>query len=101
MFSHNFKLELSPIAGYFCSSFIMVGVAKSYGILMQPLVEEFKVEVTTASLGMAVGGGVYTLTGKMEEKFWLKYYKSDTIIHSVMVVIVLYLCNQCLSPLPL
>jgi hypothetical protein len=35
MFYHNFKLELSPIAGYFCSSFIMVGVAKSYGILMQ------------------------------------------------------------------
>jgi hypothetical protein len=80
MFYHNFKLELSPIAGYFCSSFVMVGVAKSYGILMQPLIDEFKVEITTASLGMAVGGGVYTLTGKMEEKFWLKYHKSDTII---------------------
>ncbi|XP_052057914.1 monocarboxylate transporter 12-B-like isoform X1 [Mytilus californianus] len=49
------------VVGYFASSFIMVGVAKSYGILMKPLMEEFDVDITIASLGMAVGAGIYTL----------------------------------------
>ncbi|XP_071163942.1 monocarboxylate transporter 12-like [Mytilus edulis] len=49
------------VFGYFVSSFIMVGVAKSYGILMKPLMEEFNVDITVASLGMAVGAGIYTL----------------------------------------
>lgn len=43
----------------------MVGVAKSYGILMKPLMEEFNVDITVASLGMAVGAGIYTLAGKL------------------------------------
>lgn len=50
------------VVGYFFSAFIMVGVGKSYGILMKPLMEEFHVDVTIASLGMAVSGAVYTIT---------------------------------------
>ncbi|CAC5418741.1 unnamed protein product [Mytilus coruscus] len=49
------------VVGYFASSFIMLGVAKSYGILMKPLMDEFNVDITTASLGNAVMAGTYTL----------------------------------------
>ncbi|VDI49557.1 MFS transporter, MCP family, solute carrier family 16 (monocarboxylic acid transporters), member 7 [Mytilus galloprovincialis] len=51
------------VVGYFFSSFIMLGVAKSYGILMKPLIDEFNVDITIASLGNAVMAGIYTLGG--------------------------------------
>lgn len=46
----------------------MVGVAKSYGLLMSPLMDEFSIDLTVASLGMAVGAGIYTITGIIEIK---------------------------------
>ncbi|XP_063427482.1 monocarboxylate transporter 12-like [Mytilus trossulus] len=49
------------VVGYFFSSFIMLGVAKSYGLLMKPLMDEFDVDITIASLGNAVMAGIYTL----------------------------------------
>lgn len=81
------------VLGYFCSSFIMVGVAKSYGILMQPLVEEFKVEVTTASLGMAVGGGVYTLTAPIFVTLGQHFTERGVVIFgAVFGCIIISLC---------
>ncbi|CAC5418739.1 unnamed protein product [Mytilus coruscus] len=50
--------------GYFGSSFIMLGVAKSYGILMKPLMDEFNVDITIASLGNAVMAGTFTLADR-------------------------------------
>lgn len=50
------------LVGFFITSFIMVGTAKSYGILMGELMKHFKIPAATGALVMGVSGGVYTIT---------------------------------------
>ncbi|KAH3804544.1 monocarboxylate transporter 12-like [Dreissena polymorpha] len=47
--------------GYFVSVFCMVGIAKSFGILMEEFVGYFNVSVAMAALVMGVSGGMYTM----------------------------------------
>lgn len=41
----------------------MVGIAKSFGILLMQFVTYFDIPVALAALIMGVSGGVYTLSG--------------------------------------
>ncbi|KAL3847658.1 hypothetical protein ACJMK2_018559 [Sinanodonta woodiana] len=50
------------VLGYFVSTFCMVGIAKSFGILMQEFIILFDVPVAYAALVMGVSGAVYTLS---------------------------------------
>lgn len=50
------------LVGFFITSFIMVGTAKSYGILMGELMKHFKISAATGALVMGVSGAVYTIT---------------------------------------
>ncbi|KAK3589658.1 hypothetical protein CHS0354_015159 [Potamilus streckersoni] len=50
------------VLGYFVSTFCMVGIAKSFGILMQEFIILFNVPVAYAALVMGVSGAVYTLS---------------------------------------
>ena len=42
----------------------MVGIAKSFGILLQQFVSYFNIPVALGALIMGVSGGIYTVTGK-------------------------------------
>ena len=42
----------------------MVGIAKSFGIILQELVSYFDIPVALGALVMGVCGGVYTLAGR-------------------------------------
>ncbi|XP_048745461.1 monocarboxylate transporter 14-like isoform X2 [Ostrea edulis] len=46
----------------FISSFIMVGIAKSFGIIMKELILHFQIRTATAALVMGISGAVYTIT---------------------------------------
>lgn len=48
--------------GYFIGVFCMVGIAKSFGILLVEFVNYFDIPVALAASVMGVSGGVYTLT---------------------------------------
>ncbi|XP_060578884.1 monocarboxylate transporter 12-like [Ruditapes philippinarum] len=47
--------------GYFVGIFWMVGIAKSFGILLEQFVDYFDIPVAMAALIMGVAGGMYTL----------------------------------------
>ncbi|XP_045199768.2 monocarboxylate transporter 7-like [Mercenaria mercenaria] len=49
------------VIGYFIGIFCMVGIAKSFGILLVQFVDYFDIPVAIAALIMGVSGGVYTL----------------------------------------
>jgi hypothetical protein len=51
------------ISGYFVGIFWMVGIAKSFGILLEQFVDYFDIPVAMAALIMGVAGGMYTLAG--------------------------------------
>lgn len=51
------------IIGFFIISFIMVGIAKFYGILMGELMKYFKIFVVIGALVMGVLGVVYIIIG--------------------------------------
>lgn len=50
------------VVGFFITSFIMVGTAKSYGILMGELMKHFGITAATGALVIGVSGAVYTIT---------------------------------------
>lgn len=50
--------------GYFFSVFCMVGIAKSFGILLDEFVGYFGISHALGALIVGVSGGVYTLAGK-------------------------------------
>ncbi|XP_061185187.1 monocarboxylate transporter 12-like [Saccostrea echinata] len=49
------------VVGFFTSSFIMVGIAKSYGIIMAELIRQFRIPTATGALVMGISGAVYTI----------------------------------------
>lgn len=49
----------------------MVGIAKSFGILLGQFVEYFDIPVALAALVMGVAGGMYTLAGMIYVYFSL------------------------------
>ncbi|XP_062575751.1 monocarboxylate transporter 12-like [Saccostrea cucullata] len=49
------------VVGFFTSSFIMVGTAKSYGIIMVELIKKFSIDKATGALVMGISGVVYTI----------------------------------------
>ena len=49
--------------GYFVSIFCMVGIAKSFGILLEEFTAYFDIPVAVAALIMGMSGGMYTLAG--------------------------------------
>ena len=57
------SFHIPYLAGYFVSVFCMVGIAKSFGILLQEFVSYFDIPVALGALVMGVSGGVYTLAG--------------------------------------
>lgn len=54
------------VLGYFFSVFCMVGIAKSFGILLQEFVAYFDIPVALGALAMGVCGGVYTIAGTIQ-----------------------------------
>ncbi|XP_069103953.1 monocarboxylate transporter 12-like isoform X2 [Argopecten irradians] len=49
------------VLGFFGCNFFMVGIAKSFGIMLEELVVYFSTDIATAALVMGVAGGIYTL----------------------------------------
>ena len=49
--------------GFFGCSFFMVGIAKSFGILLQEMVLYFDVSLGDAAWVLAASGGIYTISG--------------------------------------
>ena len=66
VFKHiRISLSFFP-SGYFFSVFCMVGIAKSFGILLQEFVAYFDIPVALGALAMGVCGGVYTIAGTVQ-----------------------------------
>ncbi|OWF40072.1 monocarboxylate transporter 5-like [Mizuhopecten yessoensis] len=53
------------VLGFFGCNFFMVGIAKSFGIMLEELVIYFNTDMATAALVMGVAGGIYTLASPL------------------------------------
>ncbi|XP_060082664.1 monocarboxylate transporter 5-like [Ylistrum balloti] len=73
------------VLGFFGCNFFMVGIAKSFGIMLEELVVYFSTDIPTAALVMGVAGGIYTLASPFGLAFGQHFSQRVVVIFGGMM----------------